>query len=663
MTFKRTALIDSLMLACLVCVLIAPLWRLKYLDNWPSIESTFIADGRMLSEHLPHPGWQPLWYCGTRTDYVYPPALNYGVAFISSIGHVLPARAYHLYTAIFYVFGIVAVYGLVRIGSASRGSALLASAATALISPSFLFLTDIRHDSGYWVPQRLHVLMVYGEGPHISALSVLGAALAATFMALRRWNPAALAAAGALCSLAVATNLYSATALAFYYPIAVWSVWVGERRWEIWLRAGGIPLVAYGVSAFWFTPSYLWITLVNRKWQSPPGDTASLIIMSAAIAIYCLFSFGAASRRPEREWSVFVAGAALVLGVYVLGFAWFGLRLTGDPPRLTPELDLAFVLLGVEVARSVWQRPRLRIGMALVTVIAFSPSLRYLRHAWSPFPKAAPVENVYEYRITKWVHDNLPGARVLPAGTVRFWFDAWFDNAQPDGGSTWGILNQNIPVATWQIEHGVRADLAVLWLQALGTDAAIVPGKTSMEHYHDYENPEKFRGVLPALYDDQHDTVIYGVPRLHPGIVRVVDRASMNGVGKIQGGDDAAGLTKYLAVVENPAQNPASLTWRGFDEAQLGAKAGQGQSVLVQETWDPAWHAYENGKELPIRTENALGFMLIDMPEGDHRIQLRFETPLENRTGYAFFVITTIVMIGLALYMQLPAAFLLRRRG
>src|SRR5580700_3232992 len=142
MSYKRTVLLDSLILVCLSAVLIKPLFRLKYLDNWPSIESTFISDARMLSEHLPHPGWQPLWYCGTRTDYIYPPALLYGTALISRAGHVLPARAYHLYTAVFYVFGLVAVYGMVRIGSGmvrigsgmvrigsgSRGAAWLAAA-------------------------------------------------------------------------------------------------------------------------------------------------------------------------------------------------------------------------------------------------------------------------------------------------------------------------------------------------------------------------------------------------------------------------------------------------------------------------------------------------------------------------------------------------------
>src|SRR6201996_7375907 len=103
MTSRKSVVLDSLILFCLAALLIKPLFRLKYLDNWPSIESTFIADGRMLSEHLPHPGWQPLWYCGTRTDYIYPPAPGYGTALVSRIGHVLPASAYHLYIAVFYV--------------------------------------------------------------------------------------------------------------------------------------------------------------------------------------------------------------------------------------------------------------------------------------------------------------------------------------------------------------------------------------------------------------------------------------------------------------------------------------------------------------------------------------------------------------------------------
>src|SRR3954447_18447200 len=107
---KRTVALDGLLILCLASVLIWPLFRLDYLDNWPSIESTFIADARMLGNNLPHPNWQPLWYCGTRFDYIYPPALRYGTALISKLANVSQARAYHLYTALFYIFGIAAVY-------------------------------------------------------------------------------------------------------------------------------------------------------------------------------------------------------------------------------------------------------------------------------------------------------------------------------------------------------------------------------------------------------------------------------------------------------------------------------------------------------------------------------------------------------------------------
>src|ERR1700674_2242731 len=114
---RQLAWLDTARLILLTSALVWPLFGLEYLNNWPSIESTFIADARMLADRLPHPGWQPLWYCGTRFDYVYPPALRYGTALIAKFGHVSTARAYHLYTAMLYVLGIVAVYWMVRIGS------------------------------------------------------------------------------------------------------------------------------------------------------------------------------------------------------------------------------------------------------------------------------------------------------------------------------------------------------------------------------------------------------------------------------------------------------------------------------------------------------------------------------------------------------------------
>jgi hypothetical protein len=57
-----------------------------------------------------------------------------------------------------------------------------------------------------------------------------------------------------------------------------------------------------------------------------------------------------------------------------------------------------------------------------------------------------------------------------------------------------------------------------------------------------------------------------------------------------------------------------------------------------------------------------MGFMLIDTPEGGHKIQMRFEAPLENRAGQVLFVLTGIVIIWLFTYMRLPAAFARARK-
>jgi hypothetical protein len=649
---RRPGLLDCFLLAGLTFALINPLFRLKYLDNWPSIESTFISDARMLNEHLPHPGWQPLWYCGTRTDYIYPPALRYGTVLISRLTRTIPARAYHLYIGIFYILGILSVSWLVRTGcslsgSRARAPALLAGVAAALLSPCFLLMGNLRHDSGYFVPQRLHVLMAWGEGPHISSLALLPAALAAAMVAFRHRKSAALALAALLCSLVVANNFYGATALAILYPILVWSVWVtDENRAAAWrsllLRAVSIPALAWGLSAFWLTPSYLRITLLNLKWVSQPPNGSGRLAFAITLAAFGIISFLTVKARPDRLWTTFVIGAALALGVYVLGAYYFGWVVTGDAIRLAPELDLALILLSVEALRLLWQKPRLRVALVLATLLAFWPSVRYIRHAWSPFPKAAPLENVYQYKTAGWVHDHLPGARVLPVGTVRFWFDAWSDNTQLDGGSMQGLLNQNIPAATWQILHGDRADLALLWLKALATDAIIVPGKTSLEPYHDYEHQEKFQGVLQPIYDDGQGTLIYPVPRAHPGIAQIVDTAALNAAPPVNGGDDLSALTKYVTAVEASPQT-ASLQWRGTDEASVHGVTAAGQSVLLQETWDPAWRAFENGKPVPIRVEDKMGFMLLDLPPGVHDIFIRFETPLGNRFGEGIFGLSVLL--------------------
>jgi len=365
------------------------------------------------------------------------------------------------------------------------------------------------------------------------------------------------------------------------------------------------------------------------------------------VALFCGVTWWWGRGRPERVWTIFVAGAGVFLSLYVLGLYYFRFRVIGEPARLLPELDLALILVFVEIVRALWKNQRLRLLAVFLVILGFCPAIRYVRHAWSPFPKAGPLEKQYDYAILKWVHEHLPDQRIFATGTVRFWFNAWFDNPQVDGGSAQGMLNQMLPMANWQITAGDKGQPAILWLQALGADAIVVADRTSLDWYHDYQRPEKFRGLTPVLYDDGHGTVIYRIPRLYPGIGRVVDTAKIAEMGTVRGGDDVNTLARYVAVVDSPDQSPVQVNWIGSDQLEVQAQVSQGKSLLLQETYDPGWHVYEEGRALSVRAEAATNFMLIDVPEGNHKIQVRFETPLENRIGRGISILGLILVAGL----------------
>jgi SAM-dependent methyltransferase len=636
-----TLLLDLLLAFLAAAILIRPLFKAKYLQLWSSIESTFIADGRFLAAHGPHPLWQPLWYCGTRFDYVYPPVLRYGTAILSSI--FIPVKAYHVFTAVLFCSGIAAVFFMVRIMGASRLQAWLSALAALLISPSFLFLPQIRHDSPYWMPWRLGVLVRYGEGPHISSLSLLPFALGFAFLGLRQRRLGSIALASLFSALVVLTNFYGATSLAILYPILVWSVWVAFREPGLLKRALAIPALAYALSAFWLTPAYLRITLYNLRYVSQPGNQYSYILTIVALLIFGAASIKWASRKPQLVYLVFVSGSLLFMALNVLGHFYFNFRVLGEPGRLIPELDMAIMLWGIEVLRRLWLQPfenplHLRLAQALVILMALCsawPAVRYLPHAWEMYPKEPDYQSRVEYRISSWIAAHMPDSRTYVTGSTRFWWDAWYDNAEVGGGSDQGLMNPNPSIAAWENVIGTDPDLSIRWLQALGADAVIVADKHSQDEYRDFTLPYKFAGILPVLFDDHQGNVIYRIPRRYASLARVLDRNQLYSFKPIDRETYHAQLIAYSDFVEHGPDVPTTTHWNGTDSISVhSAPLQEGQSVLVQVTWDPAWRAYTGKTELPIRADG-MDFIAVDAPPGTQDIVLVFEKPVGNRIGYA----------------------------
>ena len=640
--------VDSLIIFLATAALIRPLFKARYLAFWGSIESTFIADARFLIEHWPHPNWQPLWYTGTRWDYIYPPALRYGTAAVSMIFGYAPVKAYHVYTAVFYCLGIVGVYFMIRTGTISRSAAWIGAAAAALLSPSFLFLKDIRQDAWSLAPQRLGVLVKYGEGPHITAVALLPFALAFSWRALDRLKTRDLALASIFCAAVVAHNFYGATSLAMFYPLLVWSIYITNRDTRMLWRAAAIPVLAYGLTAVWLTPSYFRITTANMKLVSQPGNAWSMWVGASVVAAFGAATWVLARGCANRAWAVFVAGSALFFWLNVAGFALFHFQVYGDSLRLAPELDLALILASLVVLAWLWRRPGMmgRVAAAVLAAGAFLTSWGYVRHAWSMFPVAPNYQDRIEYRVSEWLWKNMPQARVHAIGSVRFWFDAWHDLEQLGGGSEQGVLNFGIEAPKWEITIGPDARPAVLWLESLGVDAVFVSDKQSEEVYHDFPNPAKFEGVLPVVYDDGHGNKIYSVPRRYPAHARVVETQRIDAAQVPRFGADVERLRAYVDLVERGPDSPVTLARDSPGSIRLHAALAPGQSILLQESYDPSWQAWSGGRKLAVHPD-ALGLMVIDAPSGVQDVSLIFTTPFENQVGRVVTIFSILVVAGL----------------
>jgi hypothetical protein len=649
LTRRREILLDCALLFLLASLFLAPYYTHKYTDQWPSIESTFISDARFLAAHWPHPQWQPLWYTGTRFDYIYPPALRYGTALLAKMFGWWTVKAYHFYTIFFYCVGIAGVYLLVRVAGRSRASAWLCALAAGLMSPSLLLFKNMREDAGPWhVPVRFGALIRYGEGPHITALCLLPIALAFAWHALEAKRPRSLALAAILCAAVVSNNFYGATSLAIFFPLLFWSFFVTRGHRGVLFPALAIPLLAYGLTAFWLSPSYLRITLHNMRYVSDKGNSWSGIVAAAAVLCFGFASYKLAKGRRERTWALFVAGALVFFGLNVVGNHFLNFRVIGEPGRLIPELDLVIILGAALLLEWLSLRPGpwLKIAVAVVVVVAFATTRHYIRHGRHVIEPWPDYRARVEYRVTDWLWKNMPDARVVPSGTVRFWFDTWHDLNEMSGGSEQGLLNPIVPNANAEIEIGTNPEVAFLWLKAMGVDAMYLAGPNSEEPYKDGLHHERYF-TLPVLFDDGLGNTLYSGQRRYAPRARVVETAKLAAAFPPRTNDDLGSLRPYVDAIENGPDSPVIIERPSTDAMLLHAKFEPGQSLLVQETWDPGWQASVDGQRLPVR-KDPMNFMVVDPPPGDRTVRLEFPMPLENRVGWGLTGLTLVALAVLA---------------
>jgi hypothetical protein len=264
------------------------------------------------------------------------------------------------------------------------------------------------------------------------------------------------------------------------------------------------------------------------------------------------------------------------------------------------------------------------VGTALVLLLAGTPQLwAYVEQGWSRW-KPAPREDSIEYRLARWIADHPPQGRVFASGGLRFRMNSWFDIPQVGGGFETGLQNR-VP---WELSYRVRSaqtDSTLSMLKAMDTGYVVIHGPQSREYYRDFVRPERISAVLPAVYREEDDTV-YALPP-HP-LAHLTSREELPGP---EPDKYPQALERYIAAMDDTTRPVLHTEWRGTTMFEIAGPMDAGRLVSVSMNADSGWHATQDGREIPIETDN-LGFVVLrPTASAAAAIEMRYRVGAEPR--------------------------------
>jgi hypothetical protein len=637
----------------------APLFMRGELPFRGSIEGGYVAIARFISAH-PNPwGWDPFQYCGIPTRFLYVPALPYLTAFL---GHLLPhlplAFLYRVIVSGMTCLGPVTAFVFALYFTGSRRWSLAAALAYSFLSPSYGLFPAVEQDRGIvQLPWRVQVLAKYGEGPHNTALALMPLVLLALWLAGRRRGYPPVLVAALLLAATPLVNWVGAFALAIACVVLLVAA-MGEPGFRVWrvFAAGGL---AYLLACFWLTPSFIRTIVFNwptdsfaYQFNAPQRWLVAGLALSVLL-VRLLFRWLGGS-----FYLRFVTLAAFTFGFIATVFYIYGLDTIPESRRYAIEFELFLALGVVEAIRLAMRQPNQTVrlcamGTAAALLLAGTPQLwAYATQGWSRWAPA-PREESIEYHLARWMDRHPPEGRVFATGGMRFRINSGFDIPQVGGGFDTGLQNR-VP---WDLAYNIRTgkDMRpgretqdiLLELKAMGTEYVVIHGPKSREYYRDFVRPERISSALPAVYREEDDT-IYALPArplanwLNPEELPGEDAPIHPGV-----------LEPYIAALEDPARPALQTRWLGVDSLAIDGAAPPGRLVAVRVNADPGWQAFQDGRAIPIETDN-LGFMVLrPAAAAATHIELHYRATAEPRL--------MAVLSALAWLAALAALFLCRK--
>ena len=592
-----------------------------------SIEGVFMALARYVRDHFSDTDWWPYWYCGMPFRNTYQPGLPYTTAAVSAITGLSPARSFHVVEAVLYALGPVTLYWLARRLSNSAGAGFAAGLLYSLTSPSAWIIGEIRADlGGAFFAQRIHTMVSYGDGPHVTSLTFLPLALLAVHEAMERGKAWRYVLAACCLTLVPLINWPGTIDLAF--AALAYLIAYRTARPQIWmLRFVGVAALAYGMACRATPPSMIALFVHNVEGLEPRYRFSAVHLAYvlglgfAMAAVYFMLGRFRAPRQIQFAALFLIPPLAIVLAYYD-----FGVALLAQPNRFHLSMEMAIILVAVFAAeRAIARWPGLRHPAIAVLAAIFVIQSANIFHHEKRAIRRLDIRQTSEYAVAQWMGAHANGGRVMVPGGMSFWLNAWSDVPELTGCCDQGV-GVNLARFAQYVFHtddgaGARAaEISAAWLQAYGVQQVAVAGPRSTEPYHAMAHPWKFGGKLPELWRDTTDDVIYRVPQRSRSLAHIVEPAELV-VQAPANGIDVAPLATYVRAIEDPSRPEAPMEWLSNHEMRISAPLKSGEVLSVQIAYDPNWEARVAGTRRPTRTDQ-LGLLVID-PHCDSTCEVR----------------------------------------
>jgi hypothetical protein len=509
-----------------------------------------------------------------------------------------------------YSLGPVTLY-LMAACLGDRGGAFLAALLYSLFSPSALLMPNVARDvGGIWFGRRLQVLTAYGEGPHISAMTLLPLAIMALAYALHRRSGRAFGLAAVALAAVLLTNVPGTMGLGLAVFCWIASQPSGSRR-DAWILAGAATVLAYAIACYGIPPSSE-LTVLKNIGPMHRGFSVGLKSGPILLAVLLAAVYGAGHVLLRTRLSLLVRFALLyfiLTAAAVLTARPNSFELLPQAGRLHLEMEMGFCLMAGAAAAFLYRRTPHRLRLLLLLFLATGAYLQvnnYRRRA-SIDIRPANLAARSEYASARWADAHLAGQRVYVSGSDSFWWNTFTDVPQVMGcceqGQSLRILGA-LPFLIDSPTGPYHELLTKAYLQAFGAQAIVVSGPRSTDEFKDIQSPERFDAFLPVLHRQLGDT-IYAVPQRSPSLAHVLRPGEA-----IPATATPNEVYNYSLVIEDATRPAADFQWLGDGVARIRAELTPTDLVSVQVAWFSGWKAWVGERRIPISADG-LGLQVL----------------------------------------------------